>query len=267
MNKHLAAAAFALLLAAGCVAHTQSVPRSAVFEVASIKPSDPTETMAIQRSGNRFTASNFSLQQLITWAYGIHSDRLYNAPGWLDSTRYDIVARFEAEDVPDRRIPGEPTPLQHRMQALLAERFRLVIHRESRERSIYALVVAKGGPKVHPVESSEPAGQAPFNMPGAGRLTGTRVTTAMLSVVLSSQLDRTVQDQTGLKGVFDFSLLWKPDTPAGMNEEDSAADDNVSYRASIFTAVQEQLGLKLEGRKGKVEIFVIDHIERKPTQN
>jgi uncharacterized protein (TIGR03435 family) len=118
---------------------------------------------------------------------------------------------------------------------------------------VYVLVVAKGGPKVQLREHSGDWGQNPFHMPGKGKLVGTEVTTAMLAKVLANQLGHPVKDETGLSGVFDFQLAWSPD----QNTEG----------ASLFTAVQEQLGLKLEGRKAPVEVVVIDRIESTPTEN
>jgi uncharacterized protein (TIGR03435 family) len=146
------------------------------------------------------------------------------------------------------------------MQALLAERFKLAVHRETRELPMYALVVAKGGHKIHLVEAPAVFGQTPFSMPAPGRLVGTQVTAEMLAKVLSDQLGRSVQDSTGLRGAFDFKLEWQPDS------SDPQLDTR-AVSASLFTALQEQLGLKLEARKGPVEILVIDHIENTPIEN
>jgi uncharacterized protein (TIGR03435 family) len=233
-----------------CVA--AAFAQSPSFELASIKPSDPAAAISIRRSGHRIATTSTSLEFLITWAYDIRNDRLAGKPGWLDSVRYDVVASAGEDDRPSPpRRPGQPTELQQMMQTLLGERFKLVIHRETRELQVYALVMAKGGARVHLTEAPDVMGQSPFNMPGAGRLTGTQVSAAMLANVLSGQLNRTVQDQTGLQGVFDFKLEWEPDPLAG----------------NLFTAIQEQLGLKLEARKGPVEVVVIDHIERVPSAN
>jgi uncharacterized protein (TIGR03435 family) len=139
------------------------------------------------------------------------------------------------------------------MQALLAERFKLTVHREARELPMYALTVAKGGAKVTTREHTGSMGQNPFGMPGRGVLVGTEVTAEMLAKALANQLGRSVQDATGLKGVFDFKLEWSPDQTA--------------EGASLFTAIQEQLGLRLEARKGPVEVLVIDRVESGPTEN
>lgn len=232
------------------------------FEVASIKPSDPASTLAIQRSGYHLATVNTSLLFLIAWAYDIHRDLIFGQPGWLDSVHYDIVANAPGWDLRARRQPGELPPLQRMMQALLAERFKLSLHRETRQLPIYALVVARSGPKFGLREAPEVFGQNPFAGSGRGRLVGTEVNAAMLAKVLCDAAGRSVQDQTGLKGAFDFKLEWAPD-------ELSAGPEGAAARtgASLFTAIQEQLGLKLEARKGPVEVLVIDRIERAPGEN
>jgi uncharacterized protein (TIGR03435 family) len=250
-----------LLILGACLAFAQAP----AFEVASIKPSNPAASVAIHRSGYHVATTGTSLLSLITWAYDIQSDRLYGKPKWLDSVRYDVVANAPEGKLPDRR-PGEPGALQQMMQTLLAERFKLALHREEKQLPMYALVVSKNGPKIQLTPAPAVMGQNPFSMPGRGRLVGTKVSAEMLAKVLSGQLDRSVQDETGLKGVFDFKLEWTPDSPAAGPGGEPASPD-VRTGPSLFTAVQEQLGLKLEARKGKVEAFVIDHIESAPTQN
>lgn len=249
------------------MALTTARAQSPAFEVASIKPSDPATPIAIHRSGYRIATTSTSLLFLITWAYDIHADRVYGKSSWLDSTRFDIMANAPQDNRPaPPRQPGQPTELQQMMQALLADRFGLVLHRETRELPMYALIAAKGGPRLHLSETPAVFGQTPFNMPGGGRLIGTQVSAEMLAKVLSNQLDRSVQDQTGLKGVFDFKLEWEPDPPSTRPDGMPASADPRAG-SSLFTAIQEQLGLKLDSRKGPVEVLVIDHIENTPTKN
>jgi len=221
------------------------------FEVASIKAADPDQAMSITRSGNRLTFSNYSVEMLILWAYDIRSERLLGAPKGLDSARYDIVAIA---------APGAPVlgRLNLMMQSLLAERFRLVVHKESRELPYYALVVDKNGPKVHVEKPAGPVGQNPFGMTASGHLTGTQVSADMLAKVLTDQMGRFVEDRTGLAGVFDFTLDWVPDT-----NSQTALDSG----PSIFTAVKEQLGLRLDAVKGPVEVVVIDRVETTASEN
>jgi uncharacterized protein (TIGR03435 family) len=249
-----------VLLSAAPRALGQQPAGPPAFEVASIKPSDPAGSLAIRRSGLHLSTTNSSLLFLITWAYDIQSDRVLNQPKWLDSARYDIVAN--AAPLKSPRRPGQPTELQQMMQSLLAERFKLVLHRETKDLPVYALIVAKGGPKVHLSPAPETMGQNPFQMPGSGRLTGAEVSAEMLANVLSGQLRRTVQDQTSLQGVFDFKLQWDPEP---MMHHLEPAELRTS--GSLFTALQEQLGLKLEARKAPVEVLVIDRMESTPTEN
>jgi bla regulator protein blaR1 len=243
----------------------------ATFELASIKPSDPASTMAIRRSGHRIATTNTSLLFLITWAYNVHSDHVFEKPGWLDKVHYDVVASAPEDRGPAAPVaPGQPTWLQRAMQALLAERFKLSLHKEMRELPMYVLVVGKDGPKFQLTPPPESMGQNPFRVPGPGRLIGTQVSAAMLAYVLGNQLGHTVEDQTRLTGVFDFKLEWQPDPPAGRMDMPAAGLEGApvgSGGSSIFAAIQEQLGLKLEARKGKIDVLVIDRIENSPTEN
>jgi uncharacterized protein (TIGR03435 family) len=211
------------------------------FEVASIKPADPDHAMSIARSGNRLAFSNYALEMLILWAYDIRSERLLGKPKGLDSARYDIVAVAPAG-------PAVPGRLNLMMRSLLSDRFGLVVHKESRELPYYALVVDRNGPKVHVGKAAGPVGQNPFAMTGSGHLTGTQVSAEMLARVLADQTGRFVEDRTGLTGVFDFTLDWDLDI-------------------SMFTAVKEQLGLRLDAVKGPVEVVVIDRVSSIPSEN
>jgi uncharacterized protein (TIGR03435 family) len=225
------------------------------FGVASIRASSQASPpLSISSSPGRLTTSNTSLRMLITWAYDLGDDRLVGAPEWLDSQRFDISATVPAK-APDETPVSEP--LKVMMQSLLAERFGLVSHHETRVLPIYSLAVDTNGPRLQLRDAANDLGRNTFSMPGSGRLVGTKVTTGMLAKVLSEQLRRSVEDATGLTGIFDFTLEWAPETDAA----------NASGRPSIFTAVREQLGLRLEPRTGPVTVLVIDGIERMPTAN
>lgn len=181
-------------------------------------------------------------------AYGIAEGRdyLFSGPDWLDSERFDILAKFPEETAQ----PDVLLMLQH----LLAERFHFAFHGETREFNAYALVVAKGGPKLKP--SAAPAGSYKFKALG-GHALGSSISMGMLADRLSRpdfQLDRRVVDLTGLKGAFDLTLDW---SPMGVEGDDP----------SIFTALQEQLGLRLEARKVPLEVMVVDRVDRVPTGN
>jgi uncharacterized protein (TIGR03435 family) len=167
--------AISMFVAGASVAFAQP---PAAFEVASVKPAARDHSMSISRSGDRLTFSNYSLEMLIQWAYNIRSDRLLGKPKGLDSVRYDIVAAAPGETL----VPGM---LNRMMQSLLAERFKLAVHRETRELPYYAMVVDKNGPRVHMEELTGPAGQNPFRMTASGHLTGAKVSANMLAKVLS----------------------------------------------------------------------------------
>ncbi len=182
---------------------TPVVPQ--VFEVATVKLSDPTGAIGIRRfPGGRFITSNTSLRLLVTWAYEIGQERLVGAPVWLDSARFDIVAKSPDEN---------PTldELHVMVQSLLADRFKLTIHRERRELPLFMLKMDGSGSKVHALPPGTAINQDPFVMNQLGRLTGTHVTAAMLAKVLSNQLGKYVEDRTGFDPVFDFTLVWRPE--------------------------------------------------------
>jgi uncharacterized protein (TIGR03435 family) len=162
-------------------------------------------------------------------------------PDWLSSQKFDIVAKAAAAGDDDQLMPM--------LQTLLAERFKLAIHRETKERAVYALVTGKNGPSLHEVEAGPEHSSG-----GRGSLSGQKMSMSQLADALSQRVDLPVLNTTGIEGVFDIELKWAPD------------EDNVNG-PSIFTAVQEQLGLKLEQRKGPMEIIVVDHAERVPTEN
>ena len=211
------------------------------FEVASIKPSDPAGHVGIRTyPGGRFVTSNASLKLLITWTYDIGDERLVAAPGWLDSVRFDIAAKPPTKD-------PSLDELHSMMKSLLAERFKLQVHTETRDLPMYTLVVEKNGPKVHVLDTPLAANHDPFKMTESGRLTGTSITTAMLAKVLTHQLGHYVKDDTDFKGVFDFDLVWRPDSAGNVPENDT--------RPSIFTAIREQLGFRLISSKAPVEVI------------
>jgi len=266
------------------------------FEVASIKPSAETgnRVMIGISPGGRYTASAVNVKFLIQQAYDVRDYQIQGGPNWLASARFDIVAKAETPQLDREKLK----PL---LQSLLAERFNLQIHRETRELPTYALVV--GGPKLQKSEMQtdepevEPAPKAaPSGAPGvAGRATddvvrgGPRTRGAQIRIgrgqvnaqmislselagLLAQQLGRPVKDKTGIEGKFDFKLEWTPDeamrggVPAGEGAPREGSPAGDASGPSIFTALQEQLGLKLESDKGPVEILVIDRIE-KPSAN
>jgi len=232
---------------------TTTPPR---FEVASVKPSLASGSQyTIKPSQAGWIATNLPLNYLMCQAFMINDYQLIGAPSWA-SDRYDIAAK-----------PGATTAaeLQLMLQNLLEDRFKLKTHKEKRERTEYALTIAKGGSKLQePKEASCPTEPASTGPPcgrlswSRTRLAGRRAPMQMLIFVLSQSLAGTVVDETGLKGPFDMELRWTPDAALANGPADAPP--------SLVTAVQEQMGLKLQARKGLTEVIVVDHLER-PTEN
>jgi uncharacterized protein (TIGR03435 family) len=214
------------------------------FEVALVKPNPSvTENSGENTAGGRFTATNDTLKQLVQLAFDVKGFQIVGGPG-LDAAKYDIVATTgKSGDISER-------DLRPMLQALLADRFALKFHRETREMIAYSLTVAKSGPKL---AAHQGAGYSSSSS-SAGSMIATKATMAMLASRLERQLGRTVADRTGLTGEYDYRLTWAPD---------QAAD---ATGPSIFTALEEQLGLRLDSAKGPVESIVIESAE-KPSEN
>ena len=309
MSKFLAS----LMLLTACGAYGQPAP-SPSFDVASVKPAPPPTGNGIRvmmgggpgsRDPGRVNFSNASLLDMIRIAYALKEYQI-SAPDWSATTRFDVVAT----------LPPDTSREQYLLmwQNLLAERFKLTVHREKRELPAYSLVVAKGGPKLKesdlndltpPAFNSGPGGPPPPPLPpppapgagaagpnrggamimsGRGRLAAKHMTVSALADLLGRQMDRPIVDETGLTGSYDFNLDYLPDEgqrmmmpgmpmliPAGgggggegRGPADGLPDNN---GASIFTALQAQLGLKLEAKKLPLEVVVVDRVERVPTEN
>jgi uncharacterized protein (TIGR03435 family) len=238
------------------------------YTVASIKPNKSSDDRFMLRPqpGGGLTATGVTLKMLIMFAYGVAGYQISGAPSWIGTERWDIEAKTEG-------VQG-PVPLaqsQARLRRLLEDRFQLKTRRESRKMPIYALVATKGGPKLNP-NPGDPAERKPVASFGFGSARFTDSSVASLAGQLTLYLDRPVLDQTGLNDSYDFTLKW---TPAP--NESSAQAMGLPPRAdppapadstgpSLFTALQEQLGLKLKPAKGPVDILAIDHLE-KPSEN
>jgi uncharacterized protein (TIGR03435 family) len=233
------------------------------FEVTSIRLRQPGSLITMiggSPSGSRLVLEAVSLSDLISWAYNVKPWQVSGGPAWAgiqrdrttldDATkRFDINAKAEGDAV---RSAEE---FRQMMQALLTDRFHLVLHRESRDTLIYALVTDKKGPKLR---ESPPDSKGILRMNGGGRITGSGATMAQLAGWFSKAngVERPVLDETGLTGHYDFTLEWS-------NQMVGAQD---STAPSIFTAMPEQLGLKLESRHAPVEFLVIDRAEM-PSEN
>lgn len=238
------------------------------FEVASIKPSDPNEDgVDFQIFPGRLSMKNATPRALIQFAYKLKSENeITDGPAWLDSKHYDIDAKVGEAQIADfnKASNGDRADeLRLMLQSLLAERFKLKVNPQTKELPVYALVVAKGGPRITPTPKlaagDKPHGQM-IHMNGKGDLTATDVPVSLLADVLSRQREtegRVVVDKSGLTGNYSWTLKWTPESPAGSsggaNSEDAAP--------SFFTAIQEQLGLKLESQKSPVAVLVVDRME------
>jgi uncharacterized protein (TIGR03435 family) len=240
------------------------------FEVASVKPADPNSNQVSLgfAPGGGLNAINVSVKQLIAMAYNVTcgkmcDERITGGPGWLDSSRYDVMARAPASDQNSTR-----EQVRQRVQALLADRFKLVVRRETREAPVFELVVAKGGHKL-----KEYTGDGPGGIRGSrpGELIAERASLSGLVVNLTGMVGRPVIDRTGLNGRYDFKLEWTPEMlgggkgPGGPGEKVDPSGPEFGG-GSIFSALQEQLGLKLESKKGPVEYILIQSAE-KPAAN
>jgi uncharacterized protein (TIGR03435 family) len=220
------------------------------FDVASIRPnhSGSTDSNVDSTAGGRLTVTNETLRELIKLAFSVKDYQIAGAPGWIDSERYDIAAKIATA----AKLSLED--LKALLRALLADRFSMKSHIETKEGMIYTLRIGKDGSRL----TRHDDGTGTKARASCGHLLGGRVTTAVLATMLSRQLEHDVTDETGLPGKYDFQLDWTPDA--------GACPGATADQPSIFTAVQQQLGLRLESAKGPVEILVIDHIQA-PSDN
>lgn len=256
-----------LILVPRISAQTQtSSPEKPVIDVASVRPNRTggRSTILFEPANGRPTATNVTLKYLIKWAYNVEDYQISGGPKWIDSASFDIRATL----VHDVRLNGSPVQrsyFREMIQPLLADRFKLVVHRTTRELPVYALVTGKNGPKL---QDSKEHGPENMRMTGGrGLMVGQYIPIDILREALQQVVGRPVANGTGLSGYYDFRLQWDPgdDTPA--NSADGATSGSVDpAQGSIFTTLQEQLGLRLDARRGLVEVLVIDSAEL-PSEN
>jgi bla regulator protein blaR1 len=268
-------AAAALMSAGSSAVATQSpnvaTAPPATFEVASVKlhTSDDQRVMMVAQPGGRFVAANVPLRLVIRTAFQLQDDQIVGGPAWLATDRFDIEARALG-------MPGAPSAqLLTMLQSLLADRFKLTTHHETRELPIFALERARRdgslGAGLRPttcpdlaVDLSQPQPCAKISN-GFGSLSVRGMPFEQFTPYLAPYLNRVVVDHTGLDGRYDIDLTWAPEQQgAALSPPDSRATD--VNKPSIFTAVQEQLGLKLDSARGMVDVLVIDTLEH-PTPN
>jgi uncharacterized protein (TIGR03435 family) len=295
--KSILCAAVALGALAQAQTPSQS-PAKAAFEVASIKPAQPMQMgrmrIGMQVDGGMLRYSNVALRDVIRVAYKVKEFQV-EGPEWLGSSRFDIVAKL-----PDGSAEEQAPEM---LQSLLAERFKMTLHRETKDHAIYALIPGKGGPKLKaaefPTDGDGPKGGAPPNAPGAGSTNGkpprgaimisvddagahlkaSSMTVTGLSDALSRFSERPVVDMTNIQGQYDFDLVFSPENlrrvsgrPMGQPPAAAGGDHAAPAEAaqpgagSIYDSVQKY-GLKLDPRKAAMEVLVIDRIEKTPTEN
>jgi uncharacterized protein (TIGR03435 family) len=255
------------------------------FDVVSIKQDKSDSRMIRMRNtSDGYSAANVSLKLLIASAYGVREDLLSGVPGWAESARYDIDAKVAGSDV-DALKKLSPEQRRSMLKPVLEDRFKLKVHTETKQRPVYELVIAKGGSKLkeatpgdtysNGIKGPDGAGHGGMMRMSRGQVTGQAIPITSLVDILSRQLEKTVIDKTGLTGKYDLELNWTPEEseggvggppppPAGSPQRTEPAPD--SSGPSLFTALQEQLGLRLQSAKGPVETLVVDHVEI-PSEN
>jgi uncharacterized protein (TIGR03435 family) len=261
-----------------------------VYEVTSIKPNkSPDDRTNLMYVPDGLTGTNVTVQMLVRLAFGVQDNQISGAPSWVNSESYNIEARMDRSAADEMRKMSEDqrkVARQHMLQALLADRFSLTLHQETKDLPVYALVISKNGPKLRKAKPGDtyadgfkgidglPAGPHNMVLTGRGEFKAQAQPISALARALSHALGRPVLDRTGLTGSYDITLEWTPDEIHGATMKEPAggqqpADSIVASEPSgpsIFTAIQEQLGLKLEPQKGATEVLVIDHVE-KPSEN
>lgn len=241
------------------------------FALGSIHPSNSEARPEVGNFNGRGYGKNATLKMMMATAYQVPAFQISGGPNWVDSERFDIEAR--AEDPRTGYIQ-----LRLMMQSLLEDRFRLKLHRETRESAVYLLLTTKGGPKMTPSTDQEaPDAAGPSSSPtdgpsrggallGRGMLIANAVTMSLLAKLLTSELARPVLDQTKLKSRFDINLRWTPDAQATPGPDGPDSDAAGRDLPGLFTALREQLGIEVKAARRPVEFLVIDSAER-PSPN
>jgi uncharacterized protein (TIGR03435 family) len=244
----------------------QEAPKP-VFEAASIKMTAPSGGggHSHERDDPGMLRASMTLKSYIVNAYGVANFQVTGGPKWIDDSTYDIVAKLEdakaplpANLTPHERSQAERERLNAALRALLADRFQLRLHHETKEMPAYALEVAKSGFKLSPAAETEHAGTNSHGDGNQVKFTATAIDMGAFAAFLTRSVHLPVSNQTGIEGVYSFTLEWTPD--------DLKAAAEVPVLPSLFTVIEQQLGLKLQARKAPVDILVVDNAER-PSEN
>ncbi len=286
----VASATATIIIAVGLLSarsiRAQTAPTAAnplpSFEVASIRQNRSEDgRFKIQLPPGRFVATDVSVHFLIEWAYNVKDYQISGGPKWVTAEKYDVDAKMEDTPATETKVLNLDQLAEQRrlmLQSLLSDRFKLKLIQQTKELPVYVLVIAKNGPKLQESKAGETHPNGQLGGPGMmrmqrGQLTGQGLPISNLVRLLSEQLGRTVLDRTGLTGDYDFTLQWAPEgsaplamVPEGGRPETVRTPLPESSGPSIFTAVQEQLGLKLKPQRGPVETLVIEQVER-PSEN
>ena len=247
---------FCLLICAPFYAQAPGVPQT--FAVATIKPSKPDAVAMTQIRGNRFVTEGTTFVDVFKYAYSVHPDQVVGGPAWLRTAKFDILADPETEKRPSS------DQMKAMVQQLLTERFHLVMHREQKVLSVYALMKTADTPKLTK-STSDPNGIPVVGYNPKGELSVANATMANFATFLQRfVVDRPAIDQTGITGHFDLELRWTPDDLHNGKPDDFQTD--TSAPPSLFTAIKEQLGLKLQPAKAATDVFLVDRIEQ-PSNN
>jgi uncharacterized protein (TIGR03435 family) len=227
------------------------------FEVATVKPSDPAKccSRGWGTNGRRLMIANMNLKYMIQWAWNLQAKQVVGGPPWMDNTRYDVAGEIDGDGVPNER------QWKIALQKLLIDRFQLQLHHEKRDMSAFALVIAKSGPKLTPGDGNVKANQGIGFTGGVGQtMHGSGVNASIGDFIGELQrivMDRPIVDETGLTGVYNIQIAFTREDPnaLGMTQLPDTAAPN------LFDALQQQLGLKLEGTKAPVDVIVVDQAE------
>jgi len=230
-----------------------------VFDVASIRPHDPGDNRFLVRppSNGGFTAAGTTAKFVLMLAYDVQETQVIGGPGWFATEKWDIEART------DDRAGHSVAETRRMLQNLLEQRFSLRLHRETQPLPVYILTLAKNGPKL---KTSDPQGSTNVQA-GGNSVSVQHGELARMTQLLATVLGRPVVDRTGLTGLYDFSLRWDdaPIREGGVPGLDAPAAPGADH-GSIFTAIQDQLGLRLEPQRAPIDVIVVDRIDR-PSQN
>jgi uncharacterized protein (TIGR03435 family) len=247
----IACASLLMFMRSTGIAQSPVAPQE--FDVASVKPVRRTvvaHAVSLSINHGTVTFDAAALRQIIGLSYGVQRVRVKGGPNWMDTELYDIVAKTESPDASKEQV-------MVMMQALLADRFKLVVHRETKELPVYSLVVGKGGSKLKEASDSE----KPGSTIAIGRFVFQKMSLVILVNTLANLLGEPVLDKTGLTGLYDYGLDLTLDKNQLQGPRDSGPSPPVDLGPVIFEALQDQLGLKLEAKRGPAEVLIVDRAE------